>query len=184
MTKVVDEYLRPTEEQIRAVNEQWVEQAAVLATHALTLTFDGGKIDGYIKKCSSIHTANDPKMVERYLRSMARFRALLDKRLYGHLSERKGAQMLFIPVIEGLGPGQNPHYHCLLGVSANRFDKVEAAVRDCWEKVPFAGKRIEIAKTYDQGFSGYSTKNARSLDKESVDWMSISLPSWSRSTAG
>jgi hypothetical protein len=37
MARKFDEYLRPTEEQIRAVNEQWVVQAAVLATDLMVV---------------------------------------------------------------------------------------------------------------------------------------------------
>lgn len=176
-------FQKPTYLEIHSVIEQWALQASRHATHALTLTFDGGSIARYIKRSATIQEANDPRMIERYRNSMRWFRALLNKRLYGNKSQRLGEQILLIPVIEGLAPGQNPHYHCLLGVKHDRFRVVEQAVSDCWSRVDFAGKHNTTVQIYDQGYSRYITKHAKALDKDSVDWLNVSMPIWSRPTA-
>ena len=174
---------QPTRAQVQRSIEQWAEEFGSSATHALTLTFDGGQIDRLTRHSASIHGANDPRMVAWYSASMRRFRQLLDKRLHGNKSARYGNQLLLVPVLEGLRDGQNPHYHCLLGVTPDRIAAVEAAVRECWAKVDFAGRHNTIDRIYDQGFHRYATKHANSLDHINVDWGNVVKPAWSRATA-
>lgn len=175
----------PTPTQIRDAHEQWAIENSVHATHFLTLTFDGGSIAGYIARIPGINEANHPKMIERYMKSMRRFRMLLNKRLYGNKSRRFGEQLLLIPFLEGISAGRNPHFHCLLGVTPDRYTAVTQAVLDCWARVDFAGIENTIDLIYDQGCAIYCTKEATSLDPDrpSIDWINISKPVWSRSTA-
>jgi len=163
MSKNTWNTLKPTSAQIRDAHEQWIVQASLLATHALTLTFDGGKIKDYLENSPSIHAANDPRMIEKYKKSMHWFRIELSKRLYGRRNTRRCEKLLLIPVLEGLHSGKNPHYHCLLGVSATRFDDIRDIVLNCWDRAYFSGKHNTVDSIYDQGFSRYSSKDASDL---------------------
>ncbi len=166
-------------DKFRSKNEEWILQHQHLITHSLTLTFDCRHLLRTLNKYQSSQTLNHPDVVEWLQASMRYFKNRLNKSLYGN---RRG-RILLIPVIEGLGIDQKPHYHCHLGVSKDRFDAVEAKVKSIWKEVPFGGTQVVVKPYRDHGWVGYSTKNTLFANRESIDWMNILLPTCSSSTA-
>lgn len=170
-------------QQHRAQIEQWLYEKHDIATHALTLTFDPKKIWAYYSVGDRPSTLQDASVVTRYQRSMRAFRHKLDAKLYGNKSRRFGEQLLLIPVLEGMQFGSVPHYHCVLGVTPDRFAVVDDVVRDCWSKVAFCGHQVNVERYRDRGFLDYISKEALFLDRPNVDWMNVLVPMRSTSSA-
>lgn len=160
---------------IRHQIDTWLEQYENDITHFVTLTFDPKKIDAYINRKKKNLDRHSPELVLMYQRSMKHFLKRLQKEFYGNLSKRGRSPLLFIPVIEGLTKGEVPHYHCLMRVDANRTN-IQQAIAACWKKVQFAGNQINVQNYRNRGCLNYATKNALSLQRESVDWLNIQLP--------
>ena len=108
---------------------------------------------------------------------MCRFRHRIDRALYGNTSKRHGERLLFVPVLEGLGIGQFPHYHAAIGVEGERSKQLHETVRITWSKLPFAGTQIKLVPYRDTGWLGYMTKQVMKLNEHVIDWASVSVPS-------
>jgi hypothetical protein len=163
----------------RDQQEAWVMAHEHLITHALTLTFDIDRLWRFLHKGNVAKSLNHPEVIELLQGSMRYFKWKLDKALYGN---RRG-KLFFVPILEGLKDGQKPHYHCLLGVSEDRFNVIESTVKAMWADAPFGGHQVVVKPYRDHGWVGYSTKNALFVNRESIDWMNILLPACSPSTA-
>ena len=155
---------------------EWMLAHEHLITHAVTLTFDPKKIDAYTAAFSRSLTRNHADMVERYKDSVGRFAHLLDRSLFGNMSQRKGSPLLFVPVIEGLNNGQVPHFHCSVGIPDNRFDVFEEKVMGAWQRVPFSGFAVKVVPYRDEGWLTYSTKGSKYANRESIDWLNVRIP--------
>ena len=163
----------------REEHQAWVMTHESLFTHALTLTFDINHLWNSLRKANISKPLNHPEVIDLLHGSMRYFKWKLDKSLYGN---RRG-RILFVPVLEGLKTGQKPHYHCLLGVSTDRFDVVESKVKEIWSDSPFGGHQVVVKPYRDHGWVGYSTKNTLFINRESIDWMNVLLPTCSPLTA-
>lgn len=155
---------------------QWLLAHEHLITHAVTLTFDPKKIDAYTAAFSRSLTRNHPEMIKRYQHSIKLFANILDRSLYGNMGQRMGSPLVFVPVIEGLNNGQNPHFHCSVGITENRFDVLEEKVLNAWRKVPFSGHAVKVVPYRDKGWLDYSNKGSKFPNRESIDWMNIHIP--------
>jgi hypothetical protein len=163
----------------RSDHEAWAMTHEHSITHALTLTFDINHLWNTLRKVNITKPLNHPDVLDLLHGSMRYFKWKLEKSLYGN---RRG-NILFIPILEGLKDGQKPHYHCLLGVSEDRFDVVESKVKANWADAPFGGHQVVVKPYRDHGWVGYSTKNTLFENRESIDWMNVLLPTCSPSTA-
>jgi hypothetical protein len=163
----------------RNEHEEWLMTHEQFATHALTLTFDVTRLWRALNKTGTPTALHQPEVVAVLHDSMRQFKWKLKKSLYGNLN----GKILFVPVLEGLRSGQNPHYHCLLGVDPTRFDVVEAKVKAAWTEVPFGGQQIVVDAYRDCGWVSYTTKNAIFANRESINWMNVLLPTQSQSSA-
>jgi hypothetical protein len=155
---------------------EWMLAHERLITHAVTLTLDPKKIDAYTAAFSRSLTRNHSEMIERYKDSVGLFAHLLDRSLFGNMSQRKGSPLLFVPVIEGLNNGQVPHFHCSVGIPENRFDVFEQKVLDAWHRVPFSGFSVKVVPYRDEGWLTYSTKGSKFPNRESIDWLNVRIP--------
>jgi len=148
-------------------------------THAITLTFDIQRLRRTLKKWNGSEALNHSETLDLLQKSMRTFKWKLDKSLYGN----KRGRLLLVPILEGLGYGEKPHYHCHLGVSEDRSGAVESKVESIWINCPFAGREIVVNPYRDRGWVGYTTKNALFVKRESIDWMNVLLPSQSPAIA-
>lgn len=156
---------------------QWMLAREHLITHAVTLSLDPKKIDAYIGAFNRSLTRNHPEMVERYQDSVKLFANILDRSLFGNMNQRAGSPLFFVPVIEGLNNGQVPHLHCCVGIPENRFNVFEQKVSDAWKKVPFSGFQIKVEPYRDAGWLSYSTKGSKFINRPSIDWLNVRIPS-------
>jgi hypothetical protein len=167
---------RQREESFRRQNYEWLLAHEEMITHAITLTLDPKKIDAYVSQFTRSLTRNHPEMVVRYQDSVRLFANILDRSLFGNVSKRIGNALLFVPVIEGLGNGQIPHFHCSVGVHESRFQVLEAKVLSAWRRVPFSGFSVKVVPYRDEGWLTYSTKGSKFINRESIDWQNVRLP--------
>jgi hypothetical protein len=163
----------------RDEHEAWAMTHEHHITHAVTLTFDIHRLWRALHKSEISKSLHHPEVLELLHGSMRYFKWKLDKSLYGN---RRG-RLFFVPILEGLNNGHKPHYHCLLGVSADRFDVVETQVKANWSDAPFGGQQVVVKPYWDHGWVGYTTKNALFANRENIDWMNVLLPTCSPLTA-
>lgn len=168
---------RERRQAFKATHFEWLLQHEGQVTHAVTLTFDPKKISAFTSEFSRSVSINHKEMIERYQDSLRHFINKLDKALYGNSSKRHGNRMLFVPVIEGLNNGEVPHYHCSVGISKDRADVFEDKVKICWAQVPFAGFQIKVEPYRDAGWLSYSTKGCKFINRPSIDWLNVRIPS-------
>ncbi len=182
MTTLADQLNDHFIQRTRAFQEQnyaWLVQYEHLISHAVTLTFDIKHLTNCLRNARRSITLHDPYVLNLIHGSMGYFKIKLNKSLYGNQRGR----ILFIPILEGLSSSENPHYHCLLGVDQDRKDVVEEKVKQLWPKAPFGGHQIVVKPYRDHGWIGYTTKQTLFVNRESIDWMNVLLPSCSPSTA-
>jgi hypothetical protein len=167
---------RQQSEAFRQANYEWMLTHQHLFTHALTLTFDSKKIYAYLWQFSRSLTRNHPEMISRYQDSVKLFVNILDRSLFGNMANRFGSPLLFVPVMEGLNRGEIPHFHCSVGVPETRFEVFEEKVIRAWKRVPFSGFSVKVEPYRDAGWLGYTTKECKFFNRESIDWMNIRTP--------
>ncbi len=160
----------------RQQNMNWLCRFAPHYTHALTLTYNEKKIWRFENKVSNTRLLQKDEMLCLRKQSFRYFGKRLACSLFGNSSIRHGEKLLLIGCIEGLRLGERPHYHCMLGVPENRFEVLESKVMEAWENVPFGGVVRHFERYYGNDWSGYSTKNARFVDRECIDWDNIRIP--------
>lgn len=160
----------------RAVNEQWVHQYEPLFTHALTLTFNHTKVRRQMMELDPTICLSSPEMVNIYKDNLRSFKWKLTKSLYGNAWKRHSIPFVFIPVLEGLGRDQKPHYHCMVGVARDRSEVFAERACSTWNSMPFGGNRIDIQPYISSGWTRYSTKNALFANRENIDWENVLVP--------
>ena len=163
-------------ETFRSNHEAWVLQYEPLFTHAVTLTFNHTKIRRQMMEIDSSMCLSSPQMIELYKANMRSFKWNLVKSLYGKSWKRFNVPFVFIPILEGLGRDQKPHYHCMVGVTRTRFDVLNEKICSIWNNLPFGGNRIDIQLYSGMGWARYSTKNALFLNRECIDWENVLVP--------
>jgi hypothetical protein len=161
----------------KAAHFDWLLQYEGQVTHAVTLTLDPKKISAFTSQFSRSVSINDREMIERYQDSLRQFIDKLDKALFGNSSKRHGNRLLFVPVIEGLSNGEVPHFHCSVGIPADRAEVFEEQVKACWSRVPFSGFQIMVEPYRDAGWLSYSTKGSKFINRPSIDWLNVRIPS-------
>ena len=161
---------------------EWISRYQHEFTHAITFTFNERKVWSFIRASKQLSTPHDERMLELLRKTMFLFKRNIDRGLYGNTSKRHGARLLFVPVLEGLGVGQFPHYHAAMGVDNERSKQLGEIVRLSWSKLPFAGHQIKLTPYRDQGWLSYMTKHVQKLNKHAIDWDSVSIPSRSLAT--
>jgi hypothetical protein len=169
--------------EVRRQIDAWLDQYDGEFTHFVTLTLDAKRIDAYINGSHNKRDRHDPDLVKLYQRSMRHFLSRLQKTLYGNLARHDRSPLLFVPIIEGLKHGEVPHFHCFAHVTSDRHERLEQIIKDCWMKVQFAGRQIDVQNYRDRGALRYGAKNALSLHRESVDWLNVQMPKRSHSPA-
>lgn len=161
----------------KAAHFDWLLEYEEQVTHAVTLTFDPKKVMAFTGKFNRSVAINDKEMVERYQESLRNFINRLNRALYGNSAHRSANRLLFVPVIEGLNNGEVPHYHCSVGISKDRAEVFEEKVKACWAQVPFAGFQIKVEPYRDAGWLSYSTKGSKFINRPSIDWLNVRIPS-------
>lgn len=161
---------------------EWLLQHEHFVTHAVTLTFSPAKIHAFLNAFDRSLKLNSPEMIERYQESLRRFVRYLDTYLFGNLSKRNKSPLFFVAVLEGQNDDEVPHFHCSIGIPKNRNDAFEKAVKECWSKVSFSGYQIKVEHYRDATWLNYSNKHTKYIDRVSIDWPSIRLPSQSVTT--
>ena len=164
------------QQDFRRTAEEWILQYEPFFTHALTLTFNHTKVRRQMLKIDSSLCLNSPVMIDLYKANVRAFKWKLAKSLYGNSWKRFNRSLVFIPVLEGLGRDEKPHYHCVLGVDAEKFPMVHERVCSIWNKVPFGGNRVDVQPYISSGWTRYSTKNALFANRENIDWENVLVP--------
>lgn len=164
------------EQEVQRILRDWIEIYGHLFTHAVTLTFNHTKVRRRMMKLDPSLTLASDDMLNIYTEQMRRFKWRLAKSLYGNAWKRHRKPLVWIPVIEGLGKGQKPHYHCILGVASDRHPVVEENIIKLWSETPFGGSDVTVKPYRDSGWSDYSTKCAKSVNRTSVDWLNVLVP--------
>ena len=167
---------RRLQHEFRAENEKWVQQYEPFFTHALTLTFNHTKVRRRMMEMDPTMCLSSPEMVEIYKDDLRAFKWQLVKSLYGNAWKRYSIPFVFIPVLEGLGKDQKPHYHCMVGLARDRNDVFADRVCSIWNKMAFGGERIDIQPYISSGWTRYSTKNALFANRENIDWENVLVP--------
>lgn len=170
------EIKRQEQQDFRSMNEKWVLQYEPLFTHALTLTFNHTKVRRQMMKVDASMRLNSSEMIDLYKSNMRTFKWHLVKRLYGNRWNRFEVPFVFIPILEGLGREEKPHYHCVLGVTRDRFEVVSEKICSIWNRMPLGGNRVDIQPYISMGWVRYSTKNALFANRESIDWENVLVP--------
>ena len=153
----------------------YLVQYSDLITHAVTLTFDGSKLNALKRKSDWAHGENYEALLQR---SFKHFVTRLNRQVYGNAAQRYGKTLLILPVIEGLKRGECPHYHCAIG-GPDRLDaaEFEQMVTQSWKHVAFAGQQVDVQAYRDKGWMSYISEDAVYLNRISVDWSNVQLPS-------
>lgn len=163
-------------EEYRLVNEKWVQNYEPMFTHAITLTFNHTKVRRQMMEMDSTMCLSSKEMIELYKANMRTFKWQLVKSLYGKAWKRYNIPFVFIPILEGLGREQKPHYHCVVGVARDRYEVLNEKVYSIWNNMPFGGNRVDIQPYFSIGWVRYSTKNALFANRESIDWENVLVP--------
>ena len=152
----------------------YLAQYSELMTHAVTLTFNGSKLEALKRKADWMQGEAYERLLQR---SFKHFATRLNRHVYGNATQRHGKTLLILPVIEGLQQGECPHYHCAIG-APDRVGHAEFAhmVKDSWSKVAFAGHQIDVQPYRDKGWCSYISEDAVFLNRLSVDWDNVQLP--------
>ena len=167
---------RRLQHEFRAENERWILQWEPFFTHALTLTFNHTKVRRQMMKWDPTMRLSSSEMIDLYKANLRSFKWQLANSLYGNAWKRHSIPFVFIPVLEGLGKDQKPHYHCMVGLARDRSEVFADRVRSSWNMTPFGGNRIDIQPYISSGWVRYSTKNALSANRENIDWDNILVP--------
>jgi len=175
-TQEINETKRQRDQDFRTDSETWILQYEQLFTHALTLTFNHTKVRRMMMQQHSSVTLSSSEMVELYKASMRSFKWKLVKSLYGNAWKRFKLPIVFVPILEGLGRDQKPHYHCVVGLPNASHEAIADTVCSIWSKTPFAGNRIDVQPYFSVGWARYTTKNALFANRESIDWENVLVP--------
>jgi len=179
MSNTISEELKAQaleQHEFRAVNEQWIEQYEAFFTHAVTLTFNHPKVRRQMMNIDSSMCLSSPEMIELYKANLRSFKWKLVKSLYGNAWKRYSIPFVFIPVLEGLGRDQKPHYHCMVGVARDRNEVFVDRVCSIWSSMPFGGSSAHIQPYINVGWVRYATKNALFAKRENIDWSNVLVP--------
>lgn len=145
-------------------------------THALTLTFDERHIWRFENDLRNPTIPTAEQMLAKRKQSFRHFGQRLSRLLFGNACQRSGEKLLIIGCLEGLRAGERPHYHCSLGVPKDRFPVLGAMVSLAWSHTHFAGIEPTLKPYYSNDWISYSTKNARYVDRECIDWDNVRIP--------
>lgn len=167
---------RQKDERFRKENEQWILQYEPLFTHAVTLTFNHPKIRRQMMHIDPSLSLNSTAMIELYKANMRTFKWKLAKSLYGNAYKRFCTPFVWIPILEGLGRDEKPHYHCMLGVSCDRHEVLQDKICSIWNKMPFGSQRVDVKPYESVGWVKYSTKNTLFVNRDSIDWENVLVP--------
>lgn len=163
-------------DRLRSALDDWVGKFSPYITHALTLTYDESRLWRIQRLVDSPRLISNAEVLDFRKRSFRCFGQRLNRSLFGNAANRYGERMLLIGCLEGFRKGEHPHYHCFLGVPADRFEGLEDKIRSAWRKVPFAGHQIKVKPYYSAGWVGYSLKNAVFVDRDNIDWDNVRIP--------
>jgi hypothetical protein len=156
---------------------QWLLEHEHFVTHAVTLTFAPAKIHAFLNAFDRSMKLNSPEMIERYQESLRRFVRYLDTSLFGNQSKRGKSPLFFVAVLEGQNDGEVAHFHCSIGIPDSRAEVFEKAVKESWSKVSFSGHQIKVENYRDATWLNYSNKHTKYIDRVSIDWQSVRVPS-------
>jgi hypothetical protein len=181
----INRYMHTLDEQSQQINQKqrdrfrrdmynYLAQYSELMTHAVTLTFNGSKLEALKRKADWMQGEAYERLLQR---SFKHFATRLNRHVYGNSTQRHGKTLLILPVIEGLKKDECPHYHCAIG-APDRVGHAEFArmVKDSWSKVAFAGHQIDVQPYRDKGWCSYISEDAVFLNRLSVDWDNVQLP--------
>ena len=108
-------------EEARSEIYAWLQRMMPVADettrrYAVTLTLD---IDCMRRKSSSGLLEQDEKLALAR-QNFASFRRRLDLAIFKNAAVRYGRELDYVPVIEGQGPGDRIHYHCVIIAPSTR----------------------------------------------------------------
>jgi len=155
---------------------EWLMQYEPQFTHAITLTFNPQRIRYISNKFSNSQMITKTELLELQKKSIHCFANRLNKLLFGNTTARHGNKLLLVPVIEGLFDGAKVHYHCAIGIPPDRFQVLEAKVRDAWRHAPLSGNQVDVQPYRNRGWLGYMNKQAKYINRECVDWGNVLIP--------
>lgn len=163
-------------DRFRQSQQDWIDRYAQHFTHALTLTFDERHIMRLENSRKNQGVLSSEHVLSLRRKSFGLFGKYLSSSLFGNSCARYGERLLLIGCLEGLRAGEHPHYHCVLGVPKDRFDALQHKVTHAWKKAPFSGKEERLVPLYSNGWTSYSLKNARYIDRANIDWDNVRIP--------
>ena len=155
---------------------EWLQTYDSKFTHAVTLTFNSRQITNFINKANTFKMITKADMLILQKKSMNYFANRLNKSLFGNVSVRHGNRLLWVPILEGVCGDQKVHYHCSLGVPHDRFNAIEMKIREAWEHTPFSGNHVDVQPYRNSGWLGYSSKQAKYINRECIDWDNVRIP--------
>lgn len=164
-------------EEARAQIYAWLQRMTPMADettnrYAVTLTFD---IDCMRRKSSSGLLEQDEKLALAR-QNFASFRRHLDFAIFKNAAVRYGRELVYVPVIEGQGPGDRIHYHCVI-VAPSRIDlpAMTEAVKRAWLQTEFGAVQTDVQNMLDDGWLSYISKEAWTLKRDAVDIDNVRL---------
>lgn len=165
---------------IRKFNDahfEWLMVYEDQFTHAITLTFNPKRINYMLNKNRDDKFITKNELLDLQKKSFNCFANRLNKSLFGNASIRYGNKLLLIPILEGLMGDCRVHYHCVLGVPADRFNVIEEKVKNAWFHAPLTGSEVMVKAYRNSGWLAYSTKQAKFMNRECIDWGNVRFPS-------
>ena len=163
-------------ERFNDAHYEWLMRFESQFTHAVTLTFNPQRIRHISNKLSNSQILSRNELLELQKKSVHYFANRLNRSLFGNSTARHGNRLLLVPVIEGLFDGAKVHYHCAIGIPQDRFQAIEAKVRDAWRHAPLSGSQVDVQPYRSRGWLGYMNKQAKYINRECVDWDNVLIP--------
>lgn len=162
---------------LRADLRQWLldatpEAGEDIARYAVTLTFD-------INRMYAMTWSGELSLDEKISwakRAFAKFRRRLDHAILGNAASRYNRELVYIPTIEGQGPTERIHYHCVIVTPARvTTQEFAAAVKRAWMQTGIGGHQIDVQPMYDTGWLSYIAKEAWTVKRVTVDFDNVRL---------
>lgn len=176
MTTLIEQIEAENNKRIQKIQNEhfdWISKYEKHFTHFVTLTFHPQKIRKLQNEISNRNIANRLTLLELQKKSFRCFLNRLRKNLYGNSWQRFGEKILCIGILEGLHQDGKVHYHCLFGVEQSRHEHFSKCVRESWKKSPLSGHQIDVQLYRHADLIGYITKQAKYINRESIDWDNV-----------
>ena len=172
----LDQAASDKKQELKTAIFNWLSQFDHALTHSVTFTINPvifHAIDRYGKNPKMLTSAQKMDMVKSNFNF---FVQRVNTCVFGNASYRYGKTLLIIPVIEGQYQDGKLHFHCAVGVPADRLDGIEKKILHAWRATPLAGFMNQVNTYQNSGWLSYISKQAMYLNRESIAWDQVKIP--------